>query len=231
MRQLALDIRLADYAVFDSFHPALNAVAVASLRRAAEGEGAQMLWIWGAPGSGRSHLLQASVALAHERDAATAYLPLAELRQMSAAILEGMTGFDLVALDDIAAIAGSPDWEKALFHLYEELVARGTRLVIAAATPPGQAGFALPDLSSRLSAGAVFRLEQLSDADCLLALRRRAAWRGLTLPEETAQFLLSRVARSSTTLFQILDRLDRAALEAQRRLTIPFVKSVLESGR
>jgi DnaA family protein len=231
MRQLALDIRLADYAVFDSFHPALNAVAVASLRRAAEGEGAPMLWIWGAPGSGRSHLLQASVALAYERGTATAYLPLADLRPMSAAVLDGMTGLDLIALDDIAAVAGNADWEKALLHLYEELVARGARLLMAAATPPAQAGFALADLSSRLSAGAVFRLEQLSDADCLLALRRRAAWRGLTLPEETAQFLLTRVARSSTALFQLLDRLDHAALEAQRRLTVPFVKSVLESGR
>jgi DnaA family protein len=229
MRQLPLDVLLADYAVFGSFHPGRNAVAVASLRRAAEGDGAPILWIWGPPGSGRSHLLQASVALAHERRAATAYLPFADLRVMSPAVVEGMAGFDLLALDDIACVAGSPHWESALFHLYEGMVPRGARMLIAAGTPPAQVGFALPDLSSRLAGGATFRLEQLSDADCLLALQRRAAWRGLVLPDDTARFLLSRVARNTATLFRLLDRLDRAALEAQRRLTVPFVKSVLGS--
>lgn len=231
MRQLALDIRLADFAVFDSFHPGLNSIAVASLQRAAGGEGPPIIWIWGATESGKSHLLQASVALAHASGAATAYLPLHKLRDLSPDVLDGLARFDVLALDDVAAIAGDAEWEKALLRIYEGLVASGGRLLLAAARPPSQSGFALADLASRLAAGAVFRLAELSDADRLSALRRRAAWRGVALPEETAQFLLARVQRGTGNLFQLLDRLDRAALEAQRRLTIPFVKSVLESER
>lgn len=230
MRQLALDIHLADHAVFDCFHPGPNAVAVASLQGAVGGEGPAIIWIWAGPESGRSHLLQASVAQAHERGAATAYLPLAELRDLSPAILDGMATLDVLALDDVGAVAGDAGWERALFRLYEGLVPRGGRLLIAAETPPAQAGIALADLSSRLSAGAVFRLERLSDAECLLALQRRAAWRGFALPDETAEFLLTRVERSTGSLFRLLDRLDRASLAAQKRLTIPFVRSVLESG-
>lgn len=228
MRQLALDIRLADHAVFASFHPGPNALAVASVERVAAGDGPRLAWLWGTAGTGKSHLLQACVAAAHARGAATAYLPLAALGAMSADVLAGMDALDLLALDDVGAVAGRADWEAALFGVYEGLVARGGRLVAAAGAPPSAAGFALPDLTSRFAAAAVFRLEPLADADCLPALQRRASWRGLELPEETGRFLLSRVGRDTAGLFALLDRLDRAALAAQRRLTVPFVRGVLE---
>lgn len=231
MHQLALDIGLADHAVFDSFYPGPNAVAVASLRSAVGGEGPPIIWLWAAPESGKSHLLQAGVALAHERGSATAYLPMEDLRDMSPDVLDGMAALDVLALDDVGAVAGDAVWELALFRLYEGLVPRGGRLLVAAEAPPSQAAFELADLVSRLSSGAVFRLEQLSDAECRLALQRRAEWRGFALPDETADFLLTRVERGTGSLFRLLDRLDRAALAAQKRLTIPFVRSVLDSGR
>jgi DnaA family protein len=229
MRQLALDIRLADHAVFESFFAGPNALPVASLQRLAAADGLQIVWIWGPRDIGKSHLLQASVALAHHHDAATAYLPLAELRRLSPAVLDGMGSLDLVALDDADAVAGDAAWEQGLFRLYEAVIARGGRLVMAGASPPTQSGFALADLASRFAAGAVFRLERLSDADCVSALQQRAEWRGFSLPEETGRFLLTRVERGTGSLFQLLDRLDRAALAAQKRLTVPFVRSVLGS--
>ncbi len=230
MRQLPLNVRLPDHAVFESFHAGPNAVAVASLQRVAEGGDPAIVWIWGPPESGKSHLLQASVARAHSRGLATAYLPLGELRDREPAFLDGMAALDVLALDDAPVVAGDGGWEQALFRLYEQLVPRGGRLLVAAEAPPAQAGFGLPDLGSRLAAGAVFRLVRLSDSDCLLALQRRAAWRGFALPDETAHYLLARVDRSAGRLFRLLDRLDQEALAAQKRLTIPFVRALLESG-
>lgn len=229
MRQLALDIRLADHAVFASFEPGPNALTVSSLQQAAAGQGLAVIWIWGAQDCGKSHLLQATVAMAHERGAATAYVPLASLRGSPPAVIEGFGRLDLVALDDAGVVAGDAAWERALFGLYEDLLSHGGRLVTGGALPPGQSGFGLPDLASRLAAGAVFRLEALSDAEFLSALQRRAEWRGFTLPEETGRFLLARVDRDTGSLFRLLDRLDQAALAAQKRLTIPFVRAVLES--
>jgi DnaA family protein len=230
VHQLALDIRLADHAVFESFHAGRNALAVTSVSDAAEGRGGAVVWIWGAPETGRSHLLQAAVARSHQRDAQTAYLPLRELRSLSAEVLEGMAAGALVAIDDVNEVAGDAAWERALFRLHEQLLAGGGRLLLAADRPPQAAGFALADLTSRFAAGVVFRLEALTDEDRVSALQRRAAWRGLDLPEETARFLMARVTRGSGSLFRLLDRLDRAALAAQRRLTIPFVRSVLEAA-
>jgi DnaA family protein len=229
MRQLALDIRLDDHAVFASFHAGRNGLVMASLQEAATGRGLPVMWIWGASGSGRSHLLQATVSAAHDRGMATAYLPLEALRGNSPAVIDGIEAFRLVAIDDAGAVAGDAGWERSLLRLYEAMLSRGGRLVAAGQAPPAQAGFTLPDLRSRFAAGAVFRMEELSDAERLAALQRRAEWRGFSLPEETARFLLARVDRDAGSLFRLLDRLDRAALAAQKRLTIPFVKSVLEA--
>jgi DnaA family protein len=229
MQQLALDVRLADHAVFDSFHAGPNALPIATLEALAGGVGPPLVWICGPAETGKSHLLQAAVGRAHERGAATAYLPLAR-PGLSPEVTEGMAAAALLAIDDAETVAGEGAWERALFRLHEQLLGRGGRLLLAARQPPARCGYALPDLISRFSAGAVFRLEELTDDDRVLALQRRAAWRGFTLPAETARFLLARVERNAGSLFQLLDRLDHAALAAQRRLTIPFVRSVLEQA-
>jgi DnaA family protein len=65
----------------------------------------------------------------------------------------------------------------------------------------------------------------------MASLACRARGRGLELPDETAQFLLRRFPRDLPTLFALFDTLDTASLIEQRRLTIPFVKSVLDNNR
>jgi DnaA family protein len=229
VRQLPLDVRLADHAVFASFYAGSNELAVESARRLAAGQGLHVVWLHGARDTGKSHLLQSAVAEAHAKGASSTYLPLRALRGETPELLAGFETAAVVALDDVDAVAGDPGWERRLFSLFEGIAAAGGGLLMAAANPPAHAGFALPDLASRFGSGAVFRLAPLSDADCRRALQHRAAWRGLVLPEETAAFLLARVERGVGSLFGLLDRLDRAALAAQRSLTVPFVRSVLES--
>jgi DnaA family protein len=230
MRQIPLDVRLADHAVFEAFYPGSNAVVLASLRELAARPARALLWLWGARSSGRSHLLQAAVAAAGKGGERSAYLPIGSIRGLGPGAIEGFGEARLVAIDDVDLVAGDLDWEHALFGLYEALHASGGRLVTAAATPPAQSAFRLPDLKSRFSASAVFRLQPLTDEDSMRALQLRASLRGLTVPEDTARYLIARVERSLPALFALLDRLDRAALTAQRPLTVPFVRAILEAG-
>jgi DnaA family protein len=88
--------------------------------------------------------------------------------------------------------------------------------------------FNLPDLASRLAASSVYQVRALDEADQAEALFRRAAARGVELPPETVQFLLRRVPRDFAVLCRLLDEFDVASLAAQRRLTVPFVRAVLE---
>lgn len=229
MQQLPLDIRPAAHAVFASFHRGRNALAVESLERLADGAGPTMTWLSGPAGSGKSHLLQATVVHADRRGLAAAYLPLADLHRHPVEVLEGLERFAVLALDDAGAVAGDDHWERALLRLYEALLASGGRLIGADVAPPAQLGFSLRDLSSRFAAGGVLRLAAPDDDERLSALQLRARWRGLELPADTGRYLLARVDRGSDSLFGLLDRLDTASLAAQRPLTVPFVRSVLDA--
>jgi DnaA family protein len=74
----------------------------------------------------------------------------------------------------------------------------------------------------------VYKLHALSDDEKLNCLMMRAKRRGIGLSEEVGKYILTHCPRHMGTLFTVLDALDKASLAAKRRLTIPFVKEVLE---
>jgi DnaA-homolog protein len=226
MRQLPLGIRLQDRAVFASFLPARNAQAVDYVQRLARGELSGTAWLCGPAGSGKSHLLQAVCVQASEAQRA-GYFPLGELASLGVGVLEGLPDLECLSFDDIDHVVGKPEWERELFGVFREVDERGARLVVSAKAPPALLSWTLPDLGSRFAASAVFQLRALEDSEQQEALRLHAQARGFELPDETARWLQRRYPRDMHTLHNLLDTLDEAALVAQRRLTVPFIRSVL----
>ncbi|MEH6799875.1 MAG: DnaA regulatory inactivator Hda [Halopseudomonas sabulinigri] len=225
--QLPLGIKLRDEATFANYFHGPNQAVVAAVRDFADLHTEPQdtcLLLWGSDGSGRSHLLQAACHAVAEVDGLAMYLPLDELAQEPPVLLDGMESVELLCLDQLDAIVGRADWEEALFHLYNRLREQGGRLLIAASGAPRALGLCLPDLASRLSWGLVFQLQALDDQGKQEVLKLRAAQRGLQLNDEVARYILSRGARGMVELFAALERLDQASLQAQHRLTIPFVK-------
>ncbi len=227
MSQLALPIGLDDHAVFESFHPAGNEEVVDRLLGLATDEAEGGCWLWGAPSTGKTHLLQAVCDRAGDR---SVYVPIRVLADAGPALIVGLESREIVCIDDLDIVAGRGDWERAVFNLYNELLNNGGQLIVAALMAPRECGFELPDLASRMSQLPTYALKPLEEDDRVAALRLRADHRGLDLPEETARFLLKRSRRDMTTLYTLLDKLDREALKAKRRLTIPFVRGVLEDN-
>lgn len=222
-RQLPLRIGLRDSATFANFLPAANAQALFALQQQQE----PFLYLWGGRGSGKSHLLQAACHAVTESGGSAVYLPLEELSQMPAEMLDGMEHMQLVCIDEIDCIAGNGAWEQALFHLYNRLRDSGNRLVVAGNASPAMLGISLPDLVSRLGWGPVYQLQLLSDEEKAEALCLRASQRGMDMPPEVANYLLNRASRDMQALFALLDELDEVSLAAQRKLTIPFVREVI----
>ena len=225
--QLPLGVGLRDDATFESFYPGANTSLMSRIAGQLDADGELFLYLWGAPGSGRSHLLQAACHEASNRDLRALYLPLGELGHFPPLILEEIERLDLVAIDDIDSVIGRPRWEEGLFHAYNRLRDAGKRLVVAANVAPRQLPVKLPDLASRLSWGVTFHLQPLDDLERLHALQLRARIRGMQLPDEVARYILHRGPRRLDELFEELATLDRASLSAQRKLTIPFVKQAL----
>lgn len=228
--QLPLGVRLRDDATFANYYPGANAAALGYVERLCEADAGwteSLIYLWGSEGVGRSHLLQAACLRFEQRGEAVVYLPLAEVADYGPELLDNLEQCELVCLDELEAVAGRPEWEEALFHLFNRLRDSGRRLLIAAAAAPRELPIGLADLQSRLTLALVFQLHALSDEDKLRALQLRASRRGLHLTDEVGRFILNRGERSMSALFELLERLDQASLQAQRKLTIPFLKEVL----
>jgi DnaA family protein len=227
--QLSLGVRLRDDATFANFYPGANAAALGYVECLCEAEAGwteSLIYVWGRPGVGRSHLLQAACIRMEQRSEPAVYLPLSA-PGLRPELFDNLEQFELVCLDDLDAIAGKREWEEALFHLFNRLRDSGRRLLLAADKSPREIAIKLPDLKSRLTLALVFQLQGLSDEDKLRALQLRASRRGLHLSDEVGRFILTRGERSMSSLFDLLEELDQASLRAQRKLTIPFLKETL----
>ncbi|MGH8176348.1 MAG: DnaA regulatory inactivator Hda [Steroidobacter sp.] len=227
-RQLPLSIRLRDSSVFASYFAGRNQPVVDALLALTRGGPPTCVWLSGPNGVGKTHLLQALCARAGQNGEIAAYLPMDDASNLGADLLTGYGEFSLVCVDDVQGVAGRHDWERALFRLHQELDERGGRLVASGPAPPAALGFKLRDLASRLNGGLVMTLQPLDEQEQLEALRLRAQQRGVELPDDAAQFLIRRLPRNMASLCAFLDELDEASLAAQRRLTVPFVRDVME---
>jgi len=222
--QLALPLRLADHAVFESFLNTGNEALVSELTEFADGKG-QGCWLWGPVATGKTHLLQAVCDRAGDQ---SVYVPLRMLADAGPGILDGLASRDLICIDDLDSVAGDAAWENALFDLCNQILDANRILVVSAVMSPRECPIELPDLQSRLVRLPTFRVRPLDDNERVSALQLRAKHRGLDLPDDTARFLLKRSRRDMASLYDVLDKLDLAALRAKRRLTIPFVKDVMK---
>lgn len=213
---------------FGLFWPGANQALFDQLQRVAGGGEERIVYLWGAAGAGKSHLLQAVCNRAGAAARRAAYVPLALKDRLDPSLLEGLEQAHVVCIDDLDRLAGDPAWEGALFNLYNRIRDAGRSLVLAAGCAPGSLPIALPDLKSRLSWDLVFRIEPLDEAERFAALRHRASKRGMEIPDEVLRFLSRRIPRDPHTLFRWLERLDRESLAAQKKLTVPFVKELLK---
>jgi DnaA family protein len=227
--QLPLALRWPRRQRFEHFHAGANAAALAAVQAFATDVGMPWVYLHGAAGSGRSHLLMAACQAASALGRRVQYLPMATLGDRAAA-LRGVVGSELLALDDLGAIAGDREAEHALFDLYNRARAEGSALLFAADATPAQLGLVLPDLRSRLGACTQFALKPLDDVERRTVLKAQAASRGIELDDSVLDWLFARYARDLGALLDLLDKLDQASLAAQRRITIPFLRSFLRDA-
>lgn len=229
-RQLPLAFVPRDIFSFDTLVAGSNALMIGILQQCVSGEGEQQVYTWASNGSGKSHIMQAACRMAAEQQRSVCYLPAAEIIQQPISILEGLEQLDLVCIDDIEHMAGSAVWEEALFDLINRMRENGRPLLLSASLSPEAIPVVLPDLRSRLAWGPVFQLQPLNDDEKYQALSLRAHQRGLELPQNVFEYLLRHYPRDLFGLFERLEKLDVASMAMQRKLTVPFVKSVLSAS-
>jgi len=218
MRQLLLELAPPPPPTLENFIPGRNRAALQALRGALSG-GEPFVYLWGASGSGKTHLLRGFVESAQAVRAA-GYLPA------SSADWDRAGSLNAAAADDVARLGESA--QLALFDLCNRLRGSGGVLAASGDAPPAQLALRA-DLRSRLASGIVLQLHALGDQEKTAALRERAASRGMTLGEDLVRYLLTHFRRDMGTQIAVLDALDRYSLEQKRPITLPLLKQALRS--
>ncbi|MGE0482829.1 MAG: DnaA regulatory inactivator Hda [Gammaproteobacteria bacterium] len=225
--QLTLDLYNVTRHELGDFHRAGNAETVAAVERLVRGEGPRVVYLWGATGCGKSHLLQAAVQAVGAAGERAMYLPLRALAASGPAVLEGLEAVTLLAIDDLDAVVDQRPWAERLFHLHNALAAAAGRLLWSSRSAPASTVFALPDLASRTAASLVYQLHEPDEATRAAILVQLARRRGFDLPLPVVEFILRRERRDLVSLVTLLDVLDQASLSHGRALTVPFVRELL----
>jgi len=213
---------------FDGYWSGNNTAVIAHIKAQILTPDQPCLYLWGKPGVGKSHLLQAACSFAHHHHKPSVYVPLTGHENIQPDILQGLEDCAVICVDDVDVITGRDDWEQALFHLFNRASERRALLLFAAANKPADLNIKLQDLLSRLMWGTVWHIEELPDREKLAALQLRARKRGFSLPDEVGTYLMQRSPRDMHSLFALLDKLDNASLAEHRKLTIPFVRQFID---
>jgi DnaA family protein len=221
LKQLAFDFSVATLPTLDNFVVGCNAELVQRMRALVRGESDErFLYIWGARGSGRSHLLKAAVASLQASGVGAAYFSCGN----DAVPADSLQALDAVAVDDVDDL--SEDGQVALFNVYNALREKNGVLVASGNVAPMQLGLR-PDVVTRLGWGLVHEVHALTDVEKARALTERASERGFTLQPDVSQYLLTHARRDMPGLLAMLDALDRYSLEAKRPVTVPLLRELL----
>ena len=224
MRQIPLDVSLSEYMTFETFYLGPNKSVVDSLRD----EKNQLIWLAGLEGLGKTHLLHALLNSHEHENKKVLYLPMSESQDFTPDILDNLAQYDLVAIDDIENIIGDMTWEEQLLKFYEDLYSTSNKILITANDTPKGLDFLLPDLSSRFNLALIERLRPMNEDEMIKAILIHSKARGFDLPEDSAKYLINRVPRDVSVLVDMIKLLDYESLSMQRKLTIPFIKTVLD---
>jgi DnaA-homolog protein len=224
MRQLVLELGAEKPQSLDTFVTGRNAELLQLLqlfaRRAPRTPAERFVYIWGDPGAGKSHLLQ---ALQESSEARSTSRYIAAGSPVGAYLFE--QDVTLYLLDDCDRL--SADAQIAAFNLYNEVKENGALLVAAGATAPA-ALMLREDLRTRLGWGLIYQVHGLSDDEKIEALNHAALARGINLPSGVLPYLITHFRRDMRSLSAMLDALDRYSLETQRPITLPLLRSLLQ---
>jgi len=221
MRQLAFELVAPADPTFGNFIAGRNAEAKQRLDALAQGiSDEHYVYLWGLPGSGRSHLLKATHAALVQQGRRSQYVACDAATQA----MPDTQHLDCLVADDVERLP--PAGQIALFNAFNALRERGAALVASGDAPAVQLPLR-PDVITRLGWGLVYQLHALTDEEKTRALAEHAQQLGFRLEPGIADYLLRHVARDMGSLLATLRALDRYSLEAKRPVTLALVRELV----
>lgn len=213
---------------FETFYSGCNKPIVTTLKNLVVGSGDAHIFLYGGIGYGKSHLLQACCQLAFQQEINSFYYSFKARALPNSGIFEGLEQVKLVCFDNIDAIAGHLDLEQEFLNFLNQHLTNNYRWILSARQNPENIAIKLPDLKQHLNLGTLLKLNDFANEDSVAALIYKASYMGITITPKVGNFLINHYVSDLASLCILLGQLDKATLSAQRKLTIPFLKQILE---
>ena len=227
MKQIALDIGLSTGPTLANFCAGPNEAALRHLelwigaKSSAASRSPVPTYFWGPSGSGKTHLLKAAREALREQGARMGWLDASTLDAP-----EFSESWAAVVLDDVHLYTAAQ--QQTAFNWFVNAQTHQKPVLAAGELPPADLKLR-DDLRTRLGWGHVFELQALPESDARAVLRRAADARGLFLSDEVMDYVLGRFSRDLGSLVELLEHLDRYALQTQRGVTIPLIRAMLQN--
>ena len=227
MQQLVLDMGLPSGPSLNNYCAGANEAALAHLKLWLGRTGSTLrspvpTYLWGSTGCGKTHLLKALRAALQEQGDTVGWLD---------ADLQVPAEFDetwaCVLMDDVHAFSTAQ--QQVAFNWFVHAQTLQMAVLTTGTLPPADLKLR-DDLRTRLGGGHVFALQDLSEPERRAVLRQTADERGIFLSDEVMDFMLTRFSRDLGSLMELLDLMDGYALQTQRAITIPLIKSMMDNA-
>lgn len=230
IKQIALALTLDRQFSFENFIADHAPLVVSSLQALVLGSGEIQIGLWGGDASGKTHLLNASADFARQHGVRLQIYDGLQLAHCDAAEFAGFGQCEVLAIDNLDALAGFEDWEACFYQVINRCRDGEFRLLYSLSNNPQALVTKLEDFRSRLQWGLLLQLPRGGDAEVRQILRRRAQLLGIELSDEVLSYLMNHHARDLAEQIGILRRLDSVSLSQQRRVTIPLVKQMMREA-
>jgi len=220
MNQLGLPISLNVQMLLENF--VANAQIQKAVSQLFSADTASEIYVYGGPGSGKTHLLQAVIFYAMEQNQAAVFIDCKE--EIPDYLVEVVADLDWLSVDNIGSVDVAQ--QHILFDLYNRARQSNVNIVVSGPSLPSELDL-MKDLKTRLNLATVFPLEALNDEQTKEALNNQMSERNMSIDEKVYSYLFKHYSRDISQLLEATDRLDEVSMQAKQSISIPLAKKVL----
>ena len=223
IKQLPINFSFYEIKSFFNYIPGNNIFIIETLRRVANEDSHNLIFLVGATSSGKTHLCSSTY---EESKKNKLYYTVENIGMLNR---ENIEYLELLIVDDFDIIINNYNLEEKLFYIINDLMIRKKSIFLTSSIPVNEIRFKLKDLKTRVCSDQILAIKELNDSEKINLLHKIAKNRGWILSHKVSKFILNHFDRDLYFLCNVIKSIDERSLSEKKNITIPFIKKIIKS--
>lgn len=220
--QIPINFSFCNAKTLDNYISGENKHLIKALKEFAKNNHGQLIYLFGEKSTGKSHLCKAVFDIIEDTKILVNQHNFETLSDID------LQNINYLILDDFEIILEKGNNEDTLFYYINEFIISKKSLLISSINSTEQITFTKKDLKSRLTSNLIFNIKEISDERKVEVLKNITEDIGWTIEEKVCQYIMYHYRRDLFFLCNVLKSIDENSLALKKKVTIPFVKSIIE---